>query len=136
MAHAPRPPAAMVVASAMPDTNTGVVRIEVVPSPTWPNLFWPQHMTVPSLMSAQPPPLAVRPVAPATFDTCCAKERKLPLEPVTCPRLSSPQHATLPALESAHAALWPITTCTAPLTPMTWVGTEICLSPTWPSLPT
>ncbi|MFO0755352.1 MAG: hypothetical protein U0359_02605 [Byssovorax sp.] len=36
----------------MPVTATGVVRWVVVPSPSWPLVFSPQHFTVPPWMSA------------------------------------------------------------------------------------
>ena len=36
-----------------PLTATGVSRFAVVPSPSWPRLFNPQHCTTPLLVSAQ-----------------------------------------------------------------------------------
>src|SRR5258706_428120 len=36
-----------------PDTSTGVELVVVVPSPSWPTLFLPQHFTPPDLVSAQ-----------------------------------------------------------------------------------
>jgi len=38
---------------ARPCTITGESRFSVVPSPSWPNSFFPQHITVPSLIRAQ-----------------------------------------------------------------------------------
>ena len=35
----------MLVAVVMPATSTGVMRSVVVPSPSWPYLFLPQHIT-------------------------------------------------------------------------------------------
>ena len=48
----PASPPAMLVGFVMPDTSTGVVRSVVVPSPSWPWLFLPQHFTVPSVSRA------------------------------------------------------------------------------------
>src|SRR5438552_10668582 len=36
-----------------PTTSTGVARLIVVPSPSWPQAFQPQHLTPPPLVSAQ-----------------------------------------------------------------------------------
>src|SRR5947209_7930476 len=36
-----------------PTTSTGVERLIVVPSPSWPQAFHPQHLTPPALVSAQ-----------------------------------------------------------------------------------
>src|SRR5689334_25192156 len=39
--------------SVSPDTGTGVSRSKVVPSPSCPLSFWPQHLTEPPLSKAQ-----------------------------------------------------------------------------------
>src|SRR5438874_2485621 len=46
-------PAVTATAPVTPRTRTGVVELAVVPSPSWPNAFSPQHCTVPSPRSAQ-----------------------------------------------------------------------------------
>jgi len=46
-------PAAIATALVMPPTRTGVVELVVVPSPSCPSRFRPQHCTVPSPRSAQ-----------------------------------------------------------------------------------
>ena len=50
-----------------PLTGTGVSRVVVVPSPSWPELFWPQHMTPPPDVTAH-----VKPVPPAAAAAVCA----------------------------------------------------------------
>ena len=48
------PPAAIAVTPPLsPATSTAVERSIVVPSPSWPWSFWPQHFTAPPLVSAQ-----------------------------------------------------------------------------------
>jgi hypothetical protein len=42
----------MLVAVVIPDTSTGVVRVVVVPSPSWPLLFLPQHLIAPPVSRA------------------------------------------------------------------------------------
>src|SRR5262249_31052380 len=41
------------VPAVSPVPSTGVPRCTVVPSPTWPTWFPPQHLTLPSVLSAQ-----------------------------------------------------------------------------------
>ena len=38
-----------------PLTVTGVVERALVPLPNWPKVFWPQHLTVPSVDTAHTP---------------------------------------------------------------------------------
>jgi hypothetical protein len=49
-----------------PTTSTGVARLLVVPSPNWPSLFEPQHLTPPALVSAhlwlEPAAIAITPL--------------------------------------------------------------------------
>ena len=45
------PPAALAQFVAVP-TCPGVLRLVVVPSPSWPKLFWPQAQSVPSVRTA------------------------------------------------------------------------------------
>ena len=45
-------PAATATALLMPLTDTGLVEPAVVPLPSCPSVFLPQHCTVPSAMSA------------------------------------------------------------------------------------
>ena len=48
-----QPARAMLVAVEIPDTSTGVVRYKlVVPSPIWPFMFEPQHLTAPLVSTA------------------------------------------------------------------------------------
>src|SRR5690606_11883435 len=52
-AHACRPPALTDVASPSPPTSTGLAESAVVPSPSCPLSFLPQHATVPTSRTAQ-----------------------------------------------------------------------------------
>ena len=60
----------MLVAVVIPDTSTGEVRSVVVPSPSWPYTFLPQHITLPSVSRAHewkaPRAMLVAVVMPAT----------------------------------------------------------------------
>jgi hypothetical protein len=64
------PPAATAVAFVIPLTAAGVGLFVVVPLPSWPELFQPQHLTVPPMRRAQlwysPAVIAVAVVIPLT----------------------------------------------------------------------
>ena len=53
-----------IVPDDSPVTPTGVVRIVVVPSPSWPRVFHPQHLTIPFSVSAH---VCLKPAEIGTF---------------------------------------------------------------------
>src|SRR2546425_855728 len=125
-------PAAMAMAPVsgdpLPPTRTGVLELVVVPSPSCPSRFRPQHHTVPSPRSAQVcryPPLTV--TAPVRGDplppTRTGGDALLPLVPLpSCPSLFSPQHCTLWSPRPAQVCSHPAVTAMAPAMPATRTG--------------
>src|SRR5439155_27281346 len=78
--------------------------LAVVPSPSCPSTFRPQHCTVPSPRSAQacsyPPLTATAPESPLTA-TGTAVEMSKVLSPIL-PESPAPQHCTVPSPRSAQ----------------------------------
>jgi len=93
----------MLVASVMPDTLTGVVRVVVVPSPSRPEPFEPQHIRLPSVSRAQewilPTAMLVAVVMPET-STGAVRAMVVPSPSWPLPFL--PQHFTFPFDNRAH----------------------------------
>src|SRR6266498_3682884 len=89
-----------------PTTPTGVSRSVLVPSPSWPESFQPQHATRPALVSAQlwyaPAAIAVTPLASPATPTGVWRSVVVPSP--SSPDSLSPQHLMPPALVSAQ--LW------------------------------
>src|SRR5580700_6343255 len=82
-----------------PTTGTGVDRLVVVPSPSWPSALSPQHWTVPSVSSAQALKAAAKTadalVIPLT-KTGVVLPPVVPLPSSPKPVPMPPQHSTLP----------------------------------------
>src|SRR5581483_3979247 len=88
-----------------PTTSTGVLRVVVVPSPSWPLKLMPQHLTPPAVVSAQvnslPAMIWVTPLDRPTTSTGVVRGVALVPSP-SWPVRFSPQHLTPPALVSAQ----------------------------------
>src|SRR5437879_1791850 len=124
----------------MPTTRTGVDEPVLVPSPSCPSAFRPQHRTVPSPRSAQvcsyPPLTATALVVPPAR----AAVSRPPLVPSpSCPSAFRPQHRIVWSPRSAQACSYPPLTAMAPVIPITATGTVEILSkvpsPRCPELP-
>src|SRR5258705_4520727 len=106
------------MAPLSPATVTGVVESTVEPSPSWPTLLFPQHLTDPPVSTAQvwyePAPIAIALVRPVTF-TGVAESTVVPLP--SWPTKLLPQHRTPPALVSAQA-YWPPVPALIAVTPL------------------
>ena len=48
-----QPALSAITPPSRPDTSTGVLRLRLLPSPTWPEPLRPQHRTAPSSVNAQ-----------------------------------------------------------------------------------
>jgi hypothetical protein len=104
----------MAVAIVTPDTASGIDELVVVPFPSCPLEFSPQHWTPPPESNAQaksaPAATADAPVIPDTI-TGVVELVVVPLP--SCPLELSPQHWTLPPERSAQAKFAPTVTATA-----------------------
>ena len=89
-------PAATAVALLSPLTVTGVLRLAKFPSPSWPNAFHPQHLTVPLASRAQVwyPPAATA-VAPLSPLTVTGVVRLVSVPSPSWPYPFHPQHLTV-----------------------------------------
>jgi hypothetical protein len=120
-----------------PATATGVLLLLVVPSPSWPTLFRPQHRTVPSASSAQVwssaaaiwACLSGRPVT--VTGTLLLLVVPLP----SCPQLFSPQHQAPPLWTSAHVWVPPVATDWTWDSPLTLTGVVLSVMVLLPSSP-
>src|SRR2546422_994304 len=99
------PPAAIAVTPLLrPMTSTGKKRLLVVPSPSWPTKPPPQHLTPPTLVSAQlwksPAAIAVTPLLRPK--TATGSNRLMVVPSPSWPELLLPQHVTPSVLFSAQ----------------------------------
>src|SRR5438067_2271985 len=87
----------MVFALDRPETDTGLCRLVVVPSPSWPEVFAPQHFTVPPVTTAQvcADPAEIT-VTFANPDTAAGLVLDVLVPVPSCPELFRPQHFTVP----------------------------------------
>lgn len=120
-----------------PATVTGALRFTVVPSPSSPLPFLPQHFTVPPVSRAQvdsPSPLVMACTPEPSPVTSTGTELLLFVLFPSSPLIPMPQHFTAPALVSAQAfqPLAPIAT-TPELSPVTSTGTDELLVDPLPS---
>src|SRR3989442_3737851 len=126
-----------VTATGTADPGAGVDGFAVVPLPSWPSTFSPQHRIVPSPRSAQacPYPLATAtaPVSPLTATGEGAKVPKVPSP--RCPDSPSPQHLTVPSPRSAHPHSSPAATRVAAVRPLTATRTKESSRVPLPSCP-
>ena len=91
------------VAGDVTPAATGVYRSVVVPSPTWPAQFSPQHQNVPVGSAAQecaPPAPTDR--APESPLTCTGVYRSVVVPSPSCPAQFPPQHRTVSSLRTAQ----------------------------------
>src|SRR6266536_107850 len=88
----------------MPLTCPGTGLSVVVPSPSWPSMFQPQHHTVPSVFSAHVWP---RPSVTVAQSVVCPLSwtgtgLSVVVPSPSWPELLTPQHHTVPPVFSAH----------------------------------
>jgi hypothetical protein len=95
---------AMEVAEVIPVTRTGAVRVVVVPSPSWPETFIPQHLICPEVRSAQTEADdAEMPDAPERLSTVTAAvELEVELFPSCLYALLLPQHRAVPSVRTTQ----------------------------------
>src|SRR5689334_8964835 len=88
-----------------PLTETGEVRCAVVPSPSWPLPFAPQHLAVPSARSTQvqvdPTEICTTFVSPGTSVGVVTVDGEVLPMPI-CPLVFNPQHITVVFASSAQ----------------------------------
>src|SRR5262245_33188217 len=129
-------PAASIVATVVsllvhvtprPTTVTGVNAFVVVPSPSRPSVFRPQHCTEPSRSSAQvcsaPDDAAVAVVIPVTAVAGVVAVAPTGLALPSWPQLLSPQQRTVPSRRTAQACSAPGAAAAGAM-PLTVVGVE------------
>ena len=106
-----------------PDTTTGVVRVVVVPSPSWPSLLLPQHLAVPSISDAHekkyPAAIPATPVRPVT---ATGVERLIVVPSPSCPDLLVPHARIVPSRRSASECWLPAATWMTPASPGIFMG--------------
>jgi hypothetical protein len=130
------------VAPLSSNTATGTLRLSVVPSPTCPSLFRPQHFTTPACNTAHAwPPSRLPPTCSRTTPlvipaTCLDSVRFVVVPSPTCPALFLPQHRPDPPSVTTHVVESPAVTCSTPVaSPLTATGSVQSLvvpSPTCP----
>src|SRR5579885_1593940 len=129
----------MLLTSVMPPlTWTGVERLVVVPSPSWPESFIPQAHTVPSFFTARlcatPAASAVTPTMPPL--TWTGVERLVVVPSPSCPSSLAPQAQTVPSFFRARPWPVPATIAATSVRPLTWTGLVrlvVVPSPSWPA---
>jgi hypothetical protein len=88
----------MLVAFVTFTTSTGVVALFVLPVPSWPKMFHPQHFAPPAVICAQlwylPPVTELAPDVRPTTST--GKKRSAVVPSPTWPKSLRPQHFTPP----------------------------------------
>ena len=123
-----------------PVTSTGVLRCVFVPSPSWPTLLRPQHLTPPAVVSAQvwKSPAETAATPPVRPVTSTGVLRCVFVPSPSWPLPLNPQHLTPPAV--VRAQMWlPLaeTAATPEVRPVTSTGVLRCVfvpSPSWPVL--
>ena len=105
-------------------TLTGTLEPLVVPSPNWPKMLFPQHLTAPPESSAQvwspPAEIAIAPVRPVTLTgTFESVVVPLPNSPTTL----YPQHWTVPPESRAQECWKPAAMAVTPVRLLTLTGT-------------
>src|SRR3990172_3409111 len=108
-----------------PTTSTGVARCVVVPSPSWPSKFRPQHFTPPPAVRAHvwslPAAICATPLPRPTTPTGVVRCAVVPSP--SWPYSLYPQHFTPPAFVSAQVYASPAATAATPLPrPLTSTG--------------
>jgi hypothetical protein len=111
-----------------PETSTGTRLVCVVPSPSRPLPFQPQHLTPPELKSAQLCSFPVETALTPELKPETATEVDLSVEvpsPI-CPLPFLPQHLTAPVLKTAQLCVYPDEIALTPeLKPVTAVGVSL-----------
>ena len=126
--------------AAGPTTRTldGNGRVPIVPSPSSPSLFSPQHSTPTLVTIAQvwfcPAAIAVTPLVRPVTST--GVRRCVVVPSPSCPLVLRPQHLTPPAVVSAQVCERPAVTAAMPLVrPVTTTGASRCETVPSPSCP-
>src|SRR5205807_2509007 len=111
----------LVHVTPVPLIVTGTEEPVVVPFPSWPQSFVPEHFTVPSarrkqLWCHQP---AVTPTASVMPLTCTEVGARLVVPSPSCPDAFAPQQRTVPSARTAQVCSHPALMATAPVIPVT-----------------
>src|SRR5665213_449938 len=122
-----------------PFTLTGTCRSSVVPSPSWPTSFAPQHFTPPAFVNAhvllEPGEIAATPVCRPLTST--GVRRIIVVPSPSSPQAFEPQHFTPPDWVTAQLCAGPAAIATTPLVkPVTSAGvlrSILVPSPNWPA---
>ena len=117
---------------------TGVDATFVVPLPNCPELFAPQHSTVPPTISAHVWALPAATVsAPARPVTVTGSTEFVVVPFPNCPEPLLPQHFAIPLATTAQVCAVPAAIATAPARPFTSIASApfvVVPSPSWPVL--
>src|SRR3989304_8907950 len=117
-----------VTSFASPLTSTGVRRSAVVPSPSWPKVLNPQHLTPPALVTAQvcadpdPPSTAATLLASPATNAGVPRLRVVPSP--SCPLKLYPQHSTPPLPVSKQVCRHPVAIALALCIEIVPLGTD------------
>jgi hypothetical protein len=132
-------PALNATAVLRPLTTTGVDVLVVVPFPSWPKAFAPQHLAVPFPNNAHewlPPALTATALVPALRPlTSTGVDAFVVVLLPNWPEPLSPQHLAVPSANNAHEWLPPALTAVAVERPVTTTGVDafvVVLLPSWP----
>jgi hypothetical protein len=127
-----------------PETCTGADLDVVVPSPSCPASFLPQHITPPFVVSTQVwlPPAAIADTLNERPKTFTGVDLEVVVPSPSCPELLFPQHFTSLLEVSAHVWLPPAEIAATPLERLTTstgedevvVPVVVVPSPRWPAL--
>jgi hypothetical protein len=138
MAHVWSPPAEIATAPEdRPDTLTGVALLVVDPSPSWPMLLPPQHVTPPLVVMAHvwSPPAEIAMTPEDRPDTLTGVALLVVDPSPSWPMLLPPQHFTPPLVVMAHVWSSPAETAVTPAeSPDTFTGVALLVvdpSPSW-----
>src|SRR5580693_7226994 len=120
------------------ETETGTWRFFMVPSPSWPNMLSPQHITPPSISAHVCRPPAAMAETPDVRPMTATGVRLCALEPFpSWPEPLSPQHQTAPVVDSAQVCRSPAATAAiGDVRPMTGTGSVVAVvAEPFPSCP-
>src|SRR6266487_4592687 len=112
----------------MPLTCTGTGLSVVVPSPSWPSMFQPQHHTVPSVFSAHVWPRPSETVAQSVVCplTWTGTGLWVVVPSPSLPKPLSPQHHVVRSVLTPRACAQPAeTVAQSVVCPLTWTGTGL-----------
>src|SRR6185436_443963 len=124
-------------AAVSPATVVGVWASAVVPLPSSPYGFMPQHLTTPPWRTTQLSllPAATAPIAVVMPLTAAGAHRSVPVPSPSCPEKLSPQQRIVPSASTAQVWKSPLLTATALVMPVTATGVVAVVRVPFPSCP-